>query len=112
MVTGKRRGEVVYGITSLSEDQASPRCLASLVREHWCIENRSHWRRDVRYQEDACRARMGKSAINLAALRNLAISLLNLVKPYRFSHLANAVAANLSAALAVVGMGPPMTLDY
>ena len=39
--------EWVYGFTSLSPKQASPLRLLALVRDHWAIENRLHWRRDV-----------------------------------------------------------------
>ncbi len=37
----------VYGITSLTPAQADPAVLLKLIREHWKIENRLHWRRDV-----------------------------------------------------------------
>jgi hypothetical protein len=36
-----------YGITSLSPDEASPKRLLEIVRNHWHIENKSHWVRDV-----------------------------------------------------------------
>jgi predicted transposase YbfD/YdcC len=39
--------EWVYGITSLSPSRADPQRLLSLLRGHWAIENRLHWRRDV-----------------------------------------------------------------
>ena len=55
---GKTRTEVVYGISSLSPARASAHRLLQLVREHWRIENRLHWRRDVTLGEDACQVRV------------------------------------------------------
>jgi predicted transposase YbfD/YdcC len=40
--SGKRRQEVVYGLTSLSPQRASARCLLRLTRQHWHIENVRH----------------------------------------------------------------------
>src|SRR6516165_5414264 len=39
--------EDVYGLTSLTPKQAGTYRLLELIREHWSIENRLHWRRDV-----------------------------------------------------------------
>jgi len=39
--------QVVYGFTNLTPAQASPEAIASFLRNHWAIENRLHWRRDV-----------------------------------------------------------------
>ncbi len=39
---GQTRQEVVYGLTSLSREQASAEHLVALVRAHWAIENRLH----------------------------------------------------------------------
>ncbi len=69
--------EVVYLITDLSPQQASPLHLLTLVRGHWGIENRSHYVRDVSFQEDRSRLRSGNAPQILAALRNLAITLLH-----------------------------------
>jgi predicted transposase YbfD/YdcC len=44
---GKRHSQTIYGITNLSPRQASAARLLELVRRHWTIENRLHWRRDV-----------------------------------------------------------------
>ena len=52
--------EVVYGITSLSPTRASAARLLALVRGHWKIENRFHWRRDVTLREDHCQVRKAK----------------------------------------------------
>lgn len=61
-------------ITSLTPAQASPQDLLRLLRQHWLIENRLHFVRDVSYGEDRLHAR--KTAQALAWARNLAMSLL------------------------------------
>lgn len=48
------------------------------VRKHWSIENQQHYPLDVLFNEDASRTRRGFAAQNLAALRRLALNLLNL----------------------------------
>jgi len=69
---------MVYGITSLKPDQANPIRLLELNRGHWAIENKSHYVRDVVFNEDRCRVRSGHAAQLLASIRNLAIGLLRL----------------------------------
>lgn len=78
IVTQKSRTETVYGITSLKPQKANPERLLSLSRNHWSIENRLHWVRDVTFDEDRCRIRKGTGAQVMATLRNLAISLLRM----------------------------------
>jgi len=68
----------VYGITSLTPQQAGPERLLALNRGHWAIENRSHYVRDMNYDEDRHQARTGKGPQMMACLRNFAISLLRL----------------------------------
>ena len=77
-VTGKRRNETIYGVTSLGPEQADPARILDIVRGHWSIENRVHWVRDVTFDEDRCRIRKGNGAQVMASLRNLAISILRL----------------------------------
>lgn len=48
------------------------------VRKHWSIENQQHYPLDVLFNEDASRTRTGFAAQNLAAVRRLALNLLNL----------------------------------
>ena len=74
---GQRRREVVYGITSLSPARASAARLLALVRAHWRIENRLHWRRDVTLREDACQVRKGEAPRILALLNSFLLALLD-----------------------------------
>jgi hypothetical protein len=75
--TGLTTQEVVYLITDLTPIQASPRRLLALVRGHWSIENGSHGVRDVSFGEDRSRLHTGSAPQLMAALRNLAITLIH-----------------------------------
>lgn len=55
---------------------ASPRQLLALWQRHWRVENGVHWVRDVVFGEHASTTHTGAAPQALAALRNLAISLL------------------------------------
>lgn len=71
------RQETVYVITSLKRSVAGPRRLLGLIRAYWRIENSRHYVRDVTFSEDASRLRTGSAPQIMAALRNLAITLLH-----------------------------------
>lgn len=71
----QRHTQTVYGITNLSPMQASAARLLEVVRRHWTIENRLHWRRDVTLGEDHCQVRTGKAPLVLAALNNVVLAL-------------------------------------
>jgi predicted transposase YbfD/YdcC len=73
---GKRTEETVYGITSLSPAEASPKRLLQLVRKHWGIENKLHYRRDETMREDWCHLRKGHAGRMMASLNNLVLGLL------------------------------------
>ena len=53
---------------------ADAKLFARAVRGHWGVENSLHWRLDVIFQEDRCRARTRFAAANLAALQKLALN--------------------------------------
>jgi predicted transposase YbfD/YdcC len=76
--TGHTRSEVGYAVTSLPPERATPDQLMKAWREHWTIENRVHWVRDVTFDEDRSQLRTGHAHQVLAALRNTAISLFRL----------------------------------
>jgi hypothetical protein len=75
---GKKTVEVAYVITSADHRAAPPAVLAAWVQGHWGIENRTHWVRDVVYDEDRSQVRTGSAPQVMATLRNIAISLLRL----------------------------------
>jgi len=64
----QEREETVYGITNLPRKKADASRLLALQQEHWRIENRLHYRRDVTLGEDACQVRLAGAPQALAAL--------------------------------------------
>ena len=50
--------------------------LNEVVRSHWGVENRLHWRLDVVMNEDQDRNRLGNGPENLAVLRHMAINVM------------------------------------
>jgi hypothetical protein len=51
----------------------------SWVRQHWSIENRLHYRRDVTLREDACQVRKGEAPRVLAVLNSFLLALLDFI---------------------------------
>jgi predicted transposase YbfD/YdcC len=76
--SGEVREETAYGITSLPPERADARCILTLVRGHWGIENRDHWVRDVTFGEDLSQVRKGNLPQMMAALRSCVINLFRL----------------------------------
>jgi len=72
---GRKRCETVYGVTSLSDGQATAERLLKIVRKHWMIENGLHYRRDWTLREDYCRLRRGEAAQAMAVINNLVVGL-------------------------------------
>jgi predicted transposase YbfD/YdcC len=52
--------------------------LHNVVREHWGIENKSHYVRDTTWREDAHQAHSGSGPQTMATLRNIAAGLIRL----------------------------------
>jgi predicted transposase YbfD/YdcC len=74
--TGKIRHEIVYGITNLSAEQASPDQLLGMVRSYWKIENGLHYPRDVTLHEDQTRFKKHSAAHIMAIVNNLVLGLI------------------------------------
>jgi predicted transposase YbfD/YdcC len=106
LATGEVCHEIVYGLTSLSAAEASPKRLLSLVRQYWGIENGLHYRRDKSLHEDATRMRNANLAQNLATLNNLVVGLV-LTHGWRYLPEARRYyASDLPAALDLVFRSP------
>jgi predicted transposase YbfD/YdcC len=104
----ERRGtqrQVRFLLTSLAPEQADPDRLLTLVRGHWRIESR-HWTRDVTFGEDRSRLRTGDSPQIMAALRNVAITLIRRVGATRIAAQRRAFAARPAQALRALGLRP------
>lgn len=76
--TGTHSAIAVLGITSRDATRADAPQIATYVREHWGIENKLHYVRDVTYNEDASQTRTRNGPRIMASFRNLAISTLRL----------------------------------
>lgn len=76
-IQGVTTRETVYGISSLSVEQADARRLLALTRGHWGIENGLHHKRDVTLGEDASRVRREGAPQVMAALRNSIVHVLD-----------------------------------
>lgn len=94
----------VYGLTSQTPQQADPETLLRQVRDHWGIENRSHWVRDVTFDEDRSTIRKGSGPRTMAALRNFAIGLLRLLGFSQIAKARRAFAANARKTLSLLGL--------
>jgi len=103
---GSLRGDTVYGITSLTAAQAAPPSLLQMCRGHWGIENRSHWVRDVTFNED--RSTVHKASIPqvMAALRNTAIGVLRLRGHTNIAAACRSYAAHASKVLNLIHHPP------
>jgi predicted transposase YbfD/YdcC len=60
----------------LSSLVRSAETFASMIRQHWHIENTLHWSLDVTFNEDRSRIRKDHAGENIAALRRVALNLL------------------------------------
>lgn len=102
--SGAERQEVVYGVTSLSREQARAEQLLKVSRGHWEIENKSHWVRDVTYDEDRSQVRCGSIPQVMAAMRNAAIGLMRCAGETNIAAACRRFAAQPWAALALIGI--------
>src|SRR5438094_1098723 len=101
---GEERVEVVYGVTSLRPERATPGRLLALVRGQWQIENKSHWVRDVTFAEDRSQVRCGNIPLVMAALRNTTIGLLRWAGHTNIAATCRRLAAQPVQALALIGI--------
>jgi predicted transposase YbfD/YdcC len=103
-VQGKKTAEVVHGITSLSPQRADAKRLLELIRGHWGIENKLHYKRDVTMGEDASRVRKGAAPQVMAALRNSVIHVLSDVVAPSLASAMRTMGNRLSQALNILGL--------
>ncbi len=102
--TGAVRQEETYAITSLDQRRASAEELMKAWREHWHIENKLHYVRDVTYKEDKSQVRKGKISQVMAALRNAAISLMRVEGATNIAGACRRYAAQPGLAMAALGL--------
>jgi len=63
--------ETIYFITS--REGLTPEQAYSFLRNHWHIENKLHWQKDITWKEDRQRARVGHTPSILSYLRSFAL---------------------------------------
>lgn len=69
---GKKYLQINYYISSLLSEAIT---FAEGIRQHWGIENRLHWVKDVIFGEDAAPISNYNAATNWSIIRNIAINL-------------------------------------
>jgi predicted transposase YbfD/YdcC len=67
--------DVAIQVTSASREEMSAADINKHTREHWGIENKSHYTRDTVFREDHNQSWKGNGPRTLASLRNLATGL-------------------------------------
>ena len=70
---GKTTFETAYYLLSAP---LTPERFNEVVRSHWGVENRLHWRLDVIMNEDQDRSRLGNAPHNLAVMRHMAMNVM------------------------------------
>lgn len=103
---GKRSAVAVLGVTSLAETRADATMIALHARNHWQIENKLHYVRDVTYREDASRVRAGNAPRVMASFRNLAVSVLRLAGHGNIAAGLRATARDFTRPLTLLGIRP------
>jgi predicted transposase YbfD/YdcC len=96
---------IVYAVTSLPFEQASPARLADLLRGHWAIEALHHLR-DVTFAEDASQVRTDGGPHVMATLRNLVIGVLCRAGPVNVAAALRRHARDPHRPLATLGITP------
>lgn len=84
---GDEWSQVVFGITSLTNTPSLAKQLLTWTRQHWGIENKLHYRRDVTLGEDGTRMKQRHQAQVMATFNNFVIALATYLG---FSNLASA----------------------
>jgi predicted transposase YbfD/YdcC len=100
--TGEIQEETLYGITSLSREQANAEKLLTFIQQHWTIENKLHWVKDVTLDEDRCQLRRDRTHHLMALFRNLALSLLRLNHYHNIASTLRTFAAQPNRAISLV----------
>ena len=96
--------ETAFLITSLSPIEANAEHLMGLARGHWGIENKSHYVRDVTFDEDRSQARKKSGPRVMATLRNFTINILRLIGYHNIAAALRDMAAKPHISLKLIGL--------
>jgi len=102
--TGEIHRETIRGVTSRASARTSAGALLTHARHHWVIENRSHYVRDVTFDEDRSQVRTGVIHHALATMRTTAISLMRIAGYDNIAAACRLHAAQPAVALALIGV--------
>lgn len=91
--------EIALMITSRDPSKMTAAGINKATREHWGIENSSHYPRDTVYREDHCQAWRGEAPQVLASLHNLALGLFHLKGVRKIKETTERIAADRTRAL-------------
>ena len=84
--------------------RADPERLLNLARGHWGIENKSHYVRDVTFDEDRSQISKKSGPRVMATLRNFVISILRLIGRKNIAKALRDMAAKPHMALRLIGI--------
>ena len=107
--TQQRRGHKwcaethVYGVTSLSGEEADAARLQRLYRGHWAVENKGFWVRDVVAKEDASPVRVPNNVAVMACVRGAILNLLRATGEVRLARLTRKLNGDRRAAFRLLG---------
>lgn len=104
MKTGPTPGIDVFATGS--SRSCRDRSLPPWSGEHWRIENKLHYVRDVTYGEDASRVRTRNAPRVIASFRNLAVSVLRLAGNTNIAAALRATAREATRPLTLLGIYP------
>ena len=78
--------------------------LSQILGEHWDIEHRVYWARDVTFDQDRSQVRTGGNPQAMAVLRNITATLVHGAGYANIAAVLRLHTAHLSEAFALVGM--------
>ena len=96
--------ETTYYISSYCSNKAS--FFAKHIRNHWGIENRLHWVKDVVMNEDKSKTISGMAAENMSILRNIAINLFRVNGYYSIKYATEICVNNLKELVRLTSYKP------
>lgn len=102
--TGEVHTEALEGLTSRTAEAADAQQVLGFLRDHWRIEDQSHWVRDVTFDEDRSQVRCGAIPEVMAAFRTTAIGLLRVAGETNIAAACRRCAAQPWRALALIGI--------
>ena len=100
--TSKELAWIITGNPDGQNPITSAQHLHQFVRQHWEIENKSHYVRDMTWHEDANQAHTGSGPQAVATLRNIAAGLIRLNDTNAIKRTTERIARNPLRALAII----------